>query len=155
MNKTRFVYTVYIATTPEQVWKALVQGDVTLQYWEHENISDWKPGSTWEHRTADASRELKLVGRVIESSPPRRLVISWAAPADAARPERHTRVTFEVEPIEDMVQLTVTHDEIDEGSETYRQISEGWPRVLSSMKSFLETGRPLRTWAKARAKAGA
>jgi len=54
-----------------------------------------------------------------------------------------------------MVQLTVTHDEIDEGSETYRQISEGWPRVLSSMKSFLETGRPLRTWAKARAKAGA
>lgn len=155
MKKAKFVYTVYIATTPERVWKALVQGDVTRQYWEHENISDWKPGSSWEHRAADASRELKLVGRVVESSPPRRLVITWAALADAARPERHTRVTFEIEPIEDMVQLTVTHDEIDEDSETYRQISEGWPRVLSSMKSFLETGRALRTWAKAKAKASA
>ncbi len=79
--------------------------------------------------------------------PPRRLVITWAYPADAADLAKHTRVSFELETIEDMVRLTVTHDELVEGSDMERGIMKGWPRVLSSMKSFLETGRPLNTWA--------
>lgn len=150
MNKSKFVYVTYISTTPEQTWKALIDGELTRQYWGHENVSDWKPGSAWEHQRCDAARTVVLVGQVVESAPPRRLVLTWAAPADAANRAKHTRVTFEIEPIDDMVRLTVTHDELEAGSEMLRSIAEGWPRVLSSLKTLLETGRPLRTWAKAK-----
>jgi uncharacterized protein YndB with AHSA1/START domain len=147
MSKGKFVYVVYIATTPEKAWNALVRGDVTRQYWAHENVSDWKVGSRWEHRRSDESRQIDMVGKVVEVAPPRRLVLSWALPQDADAPSRHSRVTFEIEPIETMVRLTVTHDELEAGSDMERGISAGWPRVLSSMKSFLETGRALDTWA--------
>ncbi len=90
------------------------------------------------------------VGKVVESVPPRRLVLTWAAPADVANEAKHSRVTFEIEPFMDAVRLTVTHDELD--SETLRAISQGWPGVLSSLKTLLETGRPmamsLRRWGK-------
>jgi uncharacterized protein YndB with AHSA1/START domain len=149
VSKATFVYVVYIATSPEKAWQALTEGEVTRQYWGYENVSDWKVGSKWEHRRADGSPKPLLVGQVIEIKPPRRLVLTWAAPEDAADRAKHTRVTFELEPIEKMVRLTVTHDELVAGSDMHRSISEGWPRVLSSLKSFLETGRPLDTWAKA------
>jgi uncharacterized protein YndB with AHSA1/START domain len=74
-------------------------------------------------------------------------VITWAEPADAADKTKHTRVTFDIEPVADMVRLTLTHDELKPGSDMERKIANGWPRVLSSLKSFLETGRPLKTWA--------
>lgn len=147
MSKAKFVYVVYIASTADQVWKALVEGDVTRQYWGHENVSDWKPGSGWEHRRADASRKAIVVGRVLEVAPPRKLVLTWADPADAENRAKHTRVTFEIEPVKTMVRLTVTHDELEADSDLLRGVSEAWPRVLSSLKSFLETGRPLDTWA--------
>jgi uncharacterized protein YndB with AHSA1/START domain len=89
-----------------------------------------------------------LVGEVVEAAPPRRLVLTWASPADAGNPAKRSRVTFELETVDDMVRLTVTHDELEAGSDMLRGISEGWPRVLSSMKSLLETGRPLHTWAR-------
>jgi uncharacterized protein YndB with AHSA1/START domain len=147
LPKTTFVYAIYIAASPEAVWRALLDGEFTRQYWGHDNVSDWKPGSPWEHRRDDAARTLDLLGEVLEAEPPRRLVISWAEPADRAHKERHTRVTFDLDPLPDMVRLTITHDELDAGSEMLRKISHGWPRVLSSLKSLLETGRPLRTWA--------
>ena len=147
MNSSKFVYVVYIATQPETVWKALLEGEFTRQYWGHENVSDWKTGSPWEHRRSDAARTVVLVGQVLESQPPRRLVLTWANPEDKANKERHSRVTFDIEPVGDMVRLTVTHDQLEDGSEMLRKISEGWPRVLSSLKSLLETGRPLQTWA--------
>ncbi len=146
MAKSTFVYEIYIATKPETVWKALLDGEFTRQYWGHENVSDWKPGSAWEHRRDDAARTVVLLGEVLEAQPPRRLVITWADPKDRARKDRHTRVTFEIEPVADMVRLTVTHDELETGSDMHRKISQGWPRVLSSLKSLLETGRPLQTW---------
>jgi uncharacterized protein YndB with AHSA1/START domain len=149
VSKARFIYVVYIATTPEKAWTALTQGEVTRQYWGHQNVSDWKPGSRWDHQRSDGSGQVLLTGKVLEFKPPRRLVLTWAAPEDAANPSKHSRVTFVIEPIEKMIRLTVTHDELEEGSEMERSIAEGWPRVLSSMKSFLETGRPLDTWAKA------
>ncbi|HRC86852.1 MAG TPA: SRPBCC domain-containing protein, partial [Thermoanaerobaculia bacterium] len=93
------------------------------------------------------ARTPRIVGEVMESVPPRRLVVSWAPPADAADRARHSRVAFDLEPVGDMVRLTVTHDELEAGSEMLRSISNGWPRVLSSLKSLLETGRPLNTWA--------
>jgi uncharacterized protein YndB with AHSA1/START domain len=147
MNDEKFVYVIYIAATPEKVWKALLDGEMTRQYWGRENVSDWKPGSKWEHRRFDAARTVDLVGLVVECDPPRRLVLTWAEPADAADKARHTRVAMDIEKVGDMVRLTVTHDEFKPGSDTLRKISNGWPRVLSSLKSFLETGKPLNTWA--------
>jgi uncharacterized protein YndB with AHSA1/START domain len=143
MDKPQFVYVMYVATTPEKLWNALIDAKVTAQYWQHENISDWKPGSRWEHRESNKERKLKLIGKVIEFSPPRRLVITWADPADEKREEKHSRVTFDIEPMRDVVRLTVTHDLLEPGSDMLKGISEGWPKVLSSMKSLLEAGRPL------------
>ncbi len=153
MSKSKFVYVTYIAAAPEKVWRALLDGEVTRQYWDHENVSDWKPGSTWKHQRTDEARTVDVVGDVVEVTPPRRLVLTWAQPTDAANKAKHTRVTFEIDVIEgseptDMVRLTVTHDELEAGSDMLQKITAGWPRVLCSMKSFLETGRPLRTWAK-------
>jgi uncharacterized protein YndB with AHSA1/START domain len=145
--KSRFVYAIYIASTAEAVWKALLDGEFTRQYWGYENVSNWMPGSSWEHRRADGQRTVALVGEVIEASPPRRLVITWAEPSDRKRKDRHSRVAFDIETIADMVRLTITHDDLEAGSEMERKIGDGWPRVLSSLKSLLETGRPLNTWA--------
>ncbi len=147
MDKPRFVYVTYIAAPPEKVWAALVQPGTTAKYWQHVNLSDWKPGSRWEHRETDERGALRLVGRVVEFSPPRRLVLTWAEPQDEAREERHSRVTIEIEPVGDLVRLTVTHDRFPPGSDMFEGIQAGWPKVLSSLKSMLETGRPLpRLW---------
>ena len=147
MARSSFVYVIYIAATPEQVWHALIDGEFTRQYWGHDNVSDWQPGSGWEHRRADASHALRLVGEVIVSRPPHHLVITWAEPKDRADRDRHSRVMFDIEPVGKMVRLTVTHDNLDADSEMDGNIRRGWPRVLSSLKSLLETGRPLETWA--------
>jgi len=120
----------------------------TRQYWAHENVSDWKPGSRWEHRRTDDARTLDLVGEVVESDPPHRLVLTWADPAEEANRDKHSRVTFELDMIDDMVRLMITHEALAAGSEMLRKISAGWPRVLSSLKSQLGTGKPLPTWAK-------
>jgi uncharacterized protein YndB with AHSA1/START domain len=143
MDKPQFVYVTYIATSPEKLWNALIDPETTRKYWQRENVSDWKPGSKWEHRHSGKERTLKLVGKVIESSPPRRLVLTWAFPADEAREEKHSRVTFEIEPIGNVVRLTVTHDRLEPGSEMLERITAGWPKVLSSLKSLMEVGRPL------------
>jgi len=143
MDKPQFVYVTYISTSPEKLWNALLDPKMTAQYWQHENRSDWKPGSKWEHRACDEKGTLRLVGKVLESSPPRRLVVTWSSPADAALDEKHSRITFEIEPIGDVVRLTVTHDRLEPGSEMHQAIMKGWPKVLSSLKSLLEVGRPL------------
>jgi uncharacterized protein YndB with AHSA1/START domain len=147
MSKSTFVYVTYIATTPEKVFQALTEPAVTRQYWGLENVSDWKPGSPWRHQSGNDAKSVRMLGEVVECAPPKRLVITWAFPADAGNRGRHTRVAFDIERIENMVKLTVTHDELERGSDMERGISEGWPRVLSSLKSFLETGRALDTWA--------
>ena len=143
MDKPQFVYVTYISTSPEKLWNALLDPEVTTKYWQHVNLSDWQPGSRWEHRHSDKNGQLRLVGKVLESTPPRRLVLTWAFPADEAREEKHTRVTFEIEPVAGVVRLTVTHDRLEPGSEMLQGITKGWPKVLSSLKSLLEVGRPL------------
>jgi uncharacterized protein YndB with AHSA1/START domain len=143
MNDAKFVYVIYIAAKPEKVFQALIEGEMTRQYWQRDNVSDWKPGSRWEHRRLDGDKQASIVGRVIECVPPKRLVLTWAAPANEGDKSKTSRVTLEVEPVADMVRLTVTHEELEPDSDMLRGISGGWPRVLSSLKSFLETGRPL------------
>jgi uncharacterized protein YndB with AHSA1/START domain len=144
MSEPAFVYTIYIATDPGTLWKALVDPEFTHQYWSHDNVSDWQPGSSWEHRRSDGARTVDVVGRVVESLPPKRLVLTWAEPIDRERTDRHSRVTFEIEPVASMVRLTITHELLD--AEMKRRIAAGWPRVLSSLKSLIETGRALETW---------
>lgn len=150
-STTSFVYVTYIASTPDKVFEAITRPELAARYWGHENVSDWKPGSTWQHVRANDERTVQLVGKVIESSPPTRLVISWASPERAGDPAAHSRVTFEIEAYEDMVRLTVSHDELEAGSAMASGISRGWPVVLSSLKSFLETGRGLDVFAKPKA----
>jgi uncharacterized protein YndB with AHSA1/START domain len=145
--KSTFGYVIYIASKAETVWRALLDGEFTRQYWDRENVSDWQPGSTWEHRRVDSTRSVTILGEVLEAAPPHRLVITWADPNEIGVKSRHSRVTFEIEPVGGMVRLTVTHDQLEAGSDMERKVSHGWPRVLSSLKSLLETGRPLNTWA--------
>jgi uncharacterized protein YndB with AHSA1/START domain len=144
-NQT-LVYVTYIATTPEKVWKALIDGELTRQYWKHENVSDWKPGSRWEHVGDDAARTVKIVGKVLDVVPNKRLLLTWVDAGGGADSADHSRVIFEVEPVDDMVRLTVIHEELRAGSEMLRKVNNGWPWVLSSLKSFLETGKPLKNW---------
>jgi uncharacterized protein YndB with AHSA1/START domain len=152
MTKPGFVYVTYIATSPEQVWRALVNTDVTREFWvdptsdrpAHENVSDWKPGSRWEHRRVDAAGTVDMVGKVVESSPPRRLVVTWARPKDAEDEAKHSRVTFDIEPQgAGLVRLTVTHEDLEGDAQMLAGISDGWPKVLSNLKTLLETGRAL------------
>jgi len=150
-EKTSFVYVTYIRSTPEKVFEAITKPEIARRYWGHENVSDWKPGSTWQHVRANAERAVQLVGKVVEVSPPTRLVITWANPAQADDPDSTSRVTFDVAPYDEMVRLTVIHDELEVGSAMAKGIQQGWPIVLSSLKSLLETGQGIDVFAKAKA----
>jgi uncharacterized protein YndB with AHSA1/START domain/DNA-binding transcriptional ArsR family regulator len=134
-----YVYVTYIRASAEQVWRALTDADLTARYWGHANVSDWQPGSTWEHRRADGSGVVDVVGRVLETEPPTRLVITFD---DAPEPREPSVVTFLVEPHQDIVRLTVTHENLP-NQEMLSGISHGWPAVLANLKSLLETGEVL------------
>ena len=146
-EKTSFVYVTYIRSTPEKVFDAITRPEIARRYWGHENVSDWKPGSGWQHVRADEQRAVKLVGKVVEVAPPTRLVITWADPSQADDPAGHSRVSFDLAPYEGMVKLTVTHDELEAGSGMATGIQRGWPIVLSSLKSLLETGQGMDVFA--------
>jgi len=142
MNKPHLVYTTYIRSTPKKTWEAISNPKFTRQYWAGmANVSDWKKGSKWQHLTEED--EAWVVGEVVECIPAKRLVLTWADPDDL---KDKSRVTFEIEKIKDLVCLTVTHDKFKAGSTMPGKVSGGWPRVLSSMKSFLETGKGLNVF---------
>jgi uncharacterized protein YndB with AHSA1/START domain len=135
----KFDYIAYIESTPREVWHALTDADVTATYWGHSNVSDWGKGSAWEHRRVDGSGVADVVGEVVQSDPPRKLVITWA---DPALPNAISRVVFDIEPVGAIVKLTLTHEDLpDEASR--RAAASGWSAVLSNLKSLLETGIPL------------
>ena len=147
-EKTSFVYVTYIRSTPEKVFEAITKPEIARRYWGHENVSDWKPGSTWEHIRANEQRTVELVGKVVEISPPTRLVITWANASQAADPTSTSRVSFDIAAYDGMVRLTVTHGELEAGSGMAKGIQQGWPIVLSSLKSLLETGQGIDVFAK-------
>ncbi|MDE2259436.1 MAG: SRPBCC family protein [Betaproteobacteria bacterium] len=147
MNSTEFVYTTYIKTTPEKVWAAITNPEFSRQYWTSGIGSDWKKGSKWQQVSSGVPPTVMVSGEILESSPPKRLVMTWADPANTSDISEPSRVTFEIETIDDMVRLNVIHGNLKTGSIMAGRISMGWPRVLSSMKSFLETGAALNTWA--------
>ena len=151
MTKPSFVYVTYIATTPEKVWQAFIDTEVMRQYWvgpgsecARVNVSDWKPGSRWEHQRADGTNSVDIVGKVIESTPPRRLVYTWSRPQDADDESKHSRVSIDIDAHGDgLVRLTVTHEDLERDPQMLSGISGGWPKILSNLKTLLETGRPL------------
>ncbi|WP_065500773.1 SRPBCC family protein [Burkholderia stabilis] len=142
MGNPAFVYVTFIAATPERVFDALTNAELTKDYWvRHRNASpDWRPGSRWEHQDYDDPSRVDIVGEVVENDPPRRLVVTWRTPSGEGE---ESRVTYLVEPHEGVVKLTVTHDGLVLGSEMDRGIRGGWPVVLSSLKTLLETGHAL------------
>jgi uncharacterized protein YndB with AHSA1/START domain len=144
MTKPQFVYVTYISTTLEKVWNALIGGEMTKQYWgRHRNVSDWKVGSSWSHQDYDDASAVDVEGKVIEADPPQRLVITWQSTDAALRSEKPSRVTFQIEPFAGAVRLTVTHEELEPGSKMLQGITAGWPAILSSLKTLLETGQPM------------
>ncbi|WP_131740073.1 ArsR/SmtB family transcription factor [Actinomadura roseirufa] len=132
-DRPTFVYVTYIQSTPEKVWHALTDADLTAEYWGHANISDWQAGSAWEHRRTDGSGVVDVTGTVLEAAPPKRLVLTFGEPS---------QVTFDIEPYEEIVRLTVTHENLATQAD-YEAISTGWPAVLANLKSLLETGHAL------------
>ncbi len=150
-TKPSYVYVTYIAITPEKAWKAITETDLMRHWWvdpsagcSRVNVSDWKPGSKWEHTRADGSNIVDIVGKVIENTPPRRLAFSWARPAEEADASKHSSVAFDIEPYsEGLIRLTVSHSGLENDPQMLEGISGGWPKVLSNLKTFLETGSAL------------
>ena len=139
MSKPEFVYVTYIETTAEKLWHALTDGDFHARYWfGHRATSDWKAGSPY---TFAKEGKPSVEGKVLMSDPPKRLAFTWDPCSPDAKREPTSRVTFDLELHGTIVKLTVTHDNL--GDKTLRDISTGWPMVIASLKSLLETGREL------------
>jgi uncharacterized protein YndB with AHSA1/START domain len=139
-SRPKFVYVTYIASTPEKVFKALTDTDATAKFWfGNAATSDWKIGSPIQfHREG----KLILQGKILENEPPRRLSYTFHAMHEPHNgKEAPSRVVFELEQQKDQVKLTVTHDDFAEGSKVFESISNGWPLVLSNLKSYLELNR--------------
>lgn len=144
MSAPRHVFVVYIRTTPDKLWEAITSPDFTVQYFHGTRIeSDWAPGSPVWYRNADGSAAVD--GEVLEAEVGRRLAITWHVNYDAeASRERPSRVSFEIEAVgPEQCRLTVVHDDFDGETRTYQGVGEGWPWILHSLKSLLETGTAL------------
>ena len=143
MSKAKFVYVTYIASTPEKVFKALTSADATTKYWfGNTATSDWKVGSPIEfHREG----KLILQGKILENDLPRRLSYTFHSMHEPHNgKEAPSRVVFDIEPQKDQVKLTMSHDDFAPDSKVFPAISNGWPLVLSSLKSYIEANRVLR-----------
>ncbi|HXA32509.1 MAG TPA: metalloregulator ArsR/SmtB family transcription factor, partial [Acidimicrobiales bacterium] len=156
MEKPEFVYTTYIRTTPERLWQALTDPSFTRRWWQTTFDTDWAVGSSmiWDNNGIVIADPEQIV---LESDPYRRLAYRWHTftPelkerlqlgdelfAKLAR-EQRSQVAFEIEPVAEMVKLTVVHDDFEDGSTAATMVRNGWPVFLSSLKSLLETGEPL------------
>ena len=136
MDKPKFVYVTYIATTPEKLWEALTSGDFTEKYWDEGRIeSDWKVGSS----IRQAGKNGSMHGEILQCEP--RRILSYSFESKGIKQPHPSRVVFEIEHVGPTVKLTITHDEL--GADGLNAISRGWPAILSSLKSLLEGGSPL------------
>jgi len=144
--QTRFVYVTYIRTTPEKLWAALTQPEFTKQYWFGVTMkSDWKAGASWEMMYDDG--RVMDAGSIVEADAPRRLVIRWRNEwKPEFKAEGYSRCTMELEPTGDSVKLSVIHEmDVTNSAFINDGVSNGWPKILSNLKSLLETGSVLMT----------
>jgi uncharacterized protein YndB with AHSA1/START domain len=144
MSKPDFVYVTFIRTTPERLWSALTTPEFIRQYWFGMHCeSDWKPGSPWKLVFADG--RLADAGEIVEADPPQRLVIKRRNERNAEmRAEGYSLCTFQIESVPDAspqaVKLSITHAIERPESKFIEAVSGGWPRIISNLKSLLETG---------------
>jgi uncharacterized protein YndB with AHSA1/START domain len=143
MNKSRFVYVIYIRTTPEKLWAALTKPEFTKAYWcETWQDTSWQPGTSWKLMIPDG--RVGDAGEIVEIDEPRRLVLRWRNEfMPELRAEGYSTCTMELEPVDGAVKLTVTHEMDKPDSKLIDGVSNGWPSMLSSLKSLLETGDAL------------
>ncbi len=141
--KSSFVYVTYIRTTPEELWAALTTPEFMKKYWFGMNIeTEWRVGAPWrlifpDGRIADA-------GDVVEIEKPKRLVLRWRNEfRSELREEGYARCEMEIERAGEVVKLTITHEIDNAGSKLIGAVSTGWPKILSSLKTLLETGTAL------------
>ena len=142
MSKPEFVYVTYIETTPQELWEALTSSEFTRRYWFNTEVrSDWKIGSAialvMDGKTTD-------VGEILEADRPRRLSYTFKHVSDEElKREPASKVVFTLEPHGKVVKLTLTHEGFIEGGKMLDGISKGWPAILASLKSLLESGTAL------------
>jgi uncharacterized protein YndB with AHSA1/START domain len=138
-------YHVFIRTTPEELWEALTNPDLTAQYFHGTRaLSDWKVGSPCTYAMEDGTEALAC--EVVELDPPRRLVTTFAIRYDPeAHADRPSRLTWEIEPLGPACHLSLVHDDFDGETRTYLGVNDpaGWSQILSGLKTLLETGKPL------------
>jgi uncharacterized protein YndB with AHSA1/START domain len=158
MDRPEFVYTTYINTTPERLWQALTEPSFTRRYWGLSMESDWTAGSAVAVVLEPSGVTIADPEQVVlEAEPYRRLSYTWHTftPEWAANygiseenraawaAESRSKVTFEIEPLGEMVKLTVLHDGFDPGSGVLAGVTQGWPAIVASLKTLLETGEAL------------
>lgn len=141
--KSSFVYVTYIRTTPGELWAALTTPEFMKKYWFGMNFeSEWRPGSPW--RLVFPDGRLADAGEIVEIEKPKRLVLKWR---NQFRPELHeegeARCVIEIEPAGEVVKLTITHEIDKSDSKLIGAVSIGWPKILSSLKTLLESGSAL------------
>ena len=141
MSKPEFVYVTYIKTTPEKLWEALTSQEMSKLYWFGAHLeSEWKVGAPWkivfpDGRVADS-------GEILECDRPKRIVIKWRNEwSPEHRAEGYSRCTMDIEQTDGAVKLTVMHSIDRPESKFIGAVSNGWPRILSNLKSLLETGK--------------
>jgi uncharacterized protein YndB with AHSA1/START domain len=141
MARSTFVYVTYIRTTPEKLWSALTHDvEFMKQYWFGTHCdSQWTPGSSWKMVSPDGS--VTDAGKIVEAEPPRRLVIRWQhQKKPELKAEGESLCAIELEPSGEAVKLSITHTIEREPSTLIAAVSGGWPKILSNLKSLLETG---------------
>ena len=141
MIKSEFVYVTYIKTTPEKLWHAITNPEFMKQYWFGTYCeSEWKAGSFW--KMVSGNGQIYDVGEIIESIPQKRLVIKWRNEwKPELKAEGYSHCTFEIEPVGNATKLTIMHVIDKKPSKFIEAVSGGWPRILSNLKSLLETGK--------------
>lgn len=144
-----FTYVTYVRTMPEKLWDALTKPEFTRAYWcECWHDTTWQPGSSWKLMIPDG--RVGDAGEVIECDKPKRLVLKWRNEfLPGMREEGYSLCTFELAPIQGSVRLAITHTAEKSPSQFIAAVSEGWPMILSSLKSLIETGQSLdhtRKW---------
>ena len=143
-NGDRFVYVTFIRTTQDKLWAALTTAEFTRQYWFGSSLdSTWEPSASWQLKMPDGG--LTDSGKVVEVDKPNRLVLTWKHERfpDMKDDDETARATFELEPQGEVVKLTVTHESNKKDSKLIKGVSGGWPIILASLKSLLETGKAI------------
>ncbi|GAA4254165.1 metalloregulator ArsR/SmtB family transcription factor [Dactylosporangium darangshiense] len=158
MSRPEFVYTTFIRTTPEQLWRGLTDPAFTRQYWGITWDNEWQPGAVMTWHIVKDGTDIADPGQVVlEADPYTRLSYAWHSFTESwskafdidedyrarVAKEPRSKVTFEIEPKGDHVKLTVVHDGFEETSEVLPSLGEGWPQVIAGLKTLLETGAPL------------